>query len=143
MSDGRTPQELSAGSRCATGPGGSTDPGLLVSTLTGVRQRPTGLSIGGRMMWLRWRAKLEGTRLSTEEGSPMTMQQFPIDGSVSGSGGGDCDREYLLVGWRPRVAAAYPFSTRQLARLMILRSRIEAGLVGDDDMSEPDCQEPL
>ena len=67
----------------------------------------------------------------------MTMQQFPIDGSVNGSGGGDCDREYLLVGWRPRVAAAYPFSTRQLARLMILRSRIEAGLVGVDDMSEP------
>jgi hypothetical protein len=26
---------------------------------------------------------------------------------------------------------------------MILRSRIEAGLVGVDDMSEPDCQEPL
>jgi hypothetical protein len=95
------------------------------------------------MMWLRGRAKLEGTRLSTEEGSPMTMQQFPIDGSVNGSGGGDCDREYLLVGWRPRVAAAYPFSTRQLARLMILRSRIEAGLVGVDDMSEPDCREPL
>jgi hypothetical protein len=64
------------------------------------------------MMWLRWQAKLEGTRLSTEEGSPMTMQQFPIDGSVNESGGGgDYDREYLLVGWRPRVAAAYPFST--------------------------------
>src|ERR1700730_9704306 len=112
-------------------------------TLTGVRQRPAGLSIGGRMMWVRWRAKLEGTRLSTEEGSPMTMQQFPIDGSINESGGGDCDREYLLVGWRPRVAAAYPFSTRQLARLMILRSRIAAGLVGVDDMSETDGQEPL
>src|SRR3984893_11338428 len=112
-------------------------------TLTGVRQRPTGLSIGGRMMWLRWRAKLEGTRLSTEEGSPMTMQQFPIDGSVNGSGGGDCAREELFVGWRPRGAGADPFTTRQLARLMILRSRIEAGLVGVDDMSEPDYQEPL
>ncbi len=116
---------------------------MFVSDQNGVRQRPTGLSIGGRMVWLRWRAKLEATRLSTEEGSPMTMQQFPIDGSVNGSGGGDGDRQYLLVGWRPRVAAAYPFSTRQLARLMILRSRIEAGLVGVDDMSEPDGQEPL
>jgi hypothetical protein len=77
----------------------------------------------------------EGNGQMTRRLSVVTTQQLPAEGSRDGSGAGDCDREYLLVGWRPRVAAAYPFSTRQLARLMILRSRIEAKLVGIDDRS--------
>lgn len=33
----------------------------------------------------------------------------------------------------PRALAPFPFSTRQLARLMVLRSKVEAGLFGADD----------
>ena len=60
-------------------------------------------------------------------------QELPSQGSHDGNGAGDCDREYLLVGWRPRSLATYPFTTREFARLMILRSRIEAHMVGADD----------
>jgi hypothetical protein len=52
-------------------------------------------------------------------------------GSRDGTGGGDHDLPYRF-GWRPRAEAPFPFSTRQYARLLVLRSRIEGGLPGDD-----------
>jgi hypothetical protein len=53
-------------------------------------------------------------------------------GSHDGSGAGDHDRPYTF-GRRPRQSTPYPFSTRQYARLLVLRSRIDADLFGGDD----------
>jgi hypothetical protein len=53
-------------------------------------------------------------------------------GTRDGQGAGDHDRPYRF-GRRPTSLAPYPFSTRQYARLLILRSRVQAGLVGRDD----------
>jgi hypothetical protein len=44
-------------------------------------------------------------------------------GSLDGEGSGDHDQPYRF-GFRPRASAPYPFSTRQYARLLVLRSRI-------------------
>ena len=55
----------------------------------------------------------------------------PARGSLDGSGAGDHDTPYRF-GWRPRASVPYPFSTRQYVRLMILRSRVQAGLFSDD-----------
>ena len=52
-------------------------------------------------------------------------------GSLDGTGAGDHDLPYRFS--RPRAGITYPFSTRQYARLLILRSRVEAGLAGVDD----------
>ncbi len=53
-------------------------------------------------------------------------------GSHDGDGAGDHDVPFRF-GWRPRVDAVFPFSTRQYARLLVLRSQIRAGVVGSDD----------
>ena len=53
-------------------------------------------------------------------------------GSHDGSGAGDHDMPYTF-GRRPRASAPYPFSTRQYAHLLVLRSRIAAGLFDGDD----------
>jgi hypothetical protein len=52
--------------------------------------------------------------------------------SLDGTGAGDHDAPYVF-GRRPRVLAPFPFSTRELARLMLLRSRVQAGLYGTND----------
>lgn len=52
--------------------------------------------------------------------------------SLDGSGAGDHDAPYVF-GRRPRAMAPFPFSTRELARLMIVRSRLQAGVGGIDD----------
>lgn len=46
-------------------------------------------------------------------------------GSFDGQGGGDHDQPYAF-GRTPSVGAPFPFSTREFARLLILRSRVEA-----------------
>ena len=56
-----------------------------------------------------------------------------IPGS-QGGGPGDHDVPYHF-GWRPRTSATYPFSERQYARLLLLRSRVQAGLFGADDLA--------
>jgi len=61
--------------------------------------------------------------------------QSPVDivnGSRDGSGAGDHDVPYTF-GRRPFSAATYPFSTREYARLLVLRSDVRGGVVGADD----------
>ena len=52
--------------------------------------------------------------------------------SLDGSGAGDHDIPYVFDRL-PRAAAPFPFSTREFARLMVLRSRARAGLACRDD----------
>ena len=52
-------------------------------------------------------------------------------GSFDGEAAADHDQPYRF-GWRPRSSATYPFSTKQYARLLVLRSRVQAGLVTGD-----------
>ena len=54
-----------------------------------------------------------------------TESTFAIEGLDSGSG--DHDVPYTF-GRRPRSSATYPFSTRQYARLLVLRSEVRCGL---------------
>jgi hypothetical protein len=65
------------------------------------------------------------------------MQSLPqthqAAGSLDGQGAGDCDQPYVF-GHRPRSNATGPFTTRQFSRLLVLRSRVEAGLFGADDL---------
>ena len=55
----------------------------------------------------------------------------PVGESRDGTGA--CDHDVLYVfGRLPRAIALFPFSIREFARLMILRSRVQNGLlVGD------------
>jgi hypothetical protein len=46
--------------------------------------------------------------------------------SLDGVGAGDHDQPYRF-GWRPSAGVPFPFNTRQYARLLILRSRHQAG----------------
>jgi hypothetical protein len=46
----------------------------------------------------------------------------------------DHDQPYQF-GRRPRALAPYPFSTRQFARLLVLRGRIQAGQFAADDLN--------
>jgi hypothetical protein len=52
-------------------------------------------------------------------------------GSLDGAGASDSDVPYGF-GLRPRAEVPFPFSTRQYARLLILRSRVRAGLIAFD-----------
>jgi hypothetical protein len=55
-------------------------------------------------------------------------------GSRDGEGAGDHDQPYRF-GWKPRANVPYPFNTRQFSRLLVLRGRIQDGLIGADDVS--------
>ena len=57
-------------------------------------------------------------------------------GSLDGTGAGDHDLPYRFGG-RPRTEAPYPFSTRQFARLLIIRSRVHADGAGLADDMQP------
>ena len=57
----------------------------------------------------------------------------PVAGTLDGDGAGDCDQPYVF-GRRPRSNATGPFTTHQFARLLVLRSRLQAGLAGADDL---------
>jgi hypothetical protein len=69
------------------------------------------------------------------EDNPMRSQQqlHPHD-SRDGSGAGDHDQPYRF-GWKPTANVPYPFNTRQFARLLVLRSRAQAGHFGADDVA--------
>ena len=45
-------------------------------------------------------------------------------GSFDGQGGGDHDKPYAF-GRTPSSAAPFPFTTREFARLLILRGRVQ------------------
>ena len=55
-------------------------------------------------------------------------------GSLDGRGAGDHDLPYRF-GRHPRAVAQYPFSTRQFARLLVLRGKVAAGLIGANDLA--------
>jgi hypothetical protein len=48
----------------------------------------------------------------------------PALGSLDGDGAADHDVPYRF-GFRPRASAPYPFNTRQYARLLVMRGRIQ------------------
>ena len=55
-------------------------------------------------------------------------------GSQDGQGAGDHDQPYRF-GWRPCASVPYPFNTRQYARLLVLRGRVQDSLAGRDDLA--------
>jgi hypothetical protein len=55
-------------------------------------------------------------------------------GSLDGDGTGDHDEPYRF-GWRPRASVPYPFNTRQYARLLVFRSRVQERLDRRNDPS--------
>ena len=58
-------------------------------------------------------------------------QQLPGPlGSLDADGAGDHDQPYRF-GWWPRASVPYPFNTRQYARLLVLRSRLQDGVAGE------------
>jgi hypothetical protein len=64
---------------------------------------------------------------------PQHHQQQLISASRDGSGAADHDQPYRF-GRKPAANAPYPFNTRQYARLLVLRSRLQAGQFGADDV---------
>ena len=54
-------------------------------------------------------------------------------GTLDGSRAGDRDEPYVL-GRRPHSDAPGAFTTRQYLRLLVERSRVDASLVGADDL---------
>ena len=64
------------------------------------------------------------------------QQQREADGVVGTRDGlraGDHDQPYHF-GRRPQGSVPYPFSTRQYIRLLVLRGRVQDGLIGSDDV---------
>lgn len=57
-----------------------------------------------------------------------------LGGTLDGSGAADHDQVYHF-GRRPHSAVPHPFSTRQYARLLVLRSRVQAGVFEPDDVT--------
>jgi len=55
-------------------------------------------------------------------------------GSLDGDGEGDHDEPYRF-GRHPRASVPYPFSTRQYARPLVFRSRLEERLDRQNDFS--------
>ncbi|MBV9354785.1 MAG: hypothetical protein JO023_04595 [Chloroflexi bacterium] len=53
-------------------------------------------------------------------------------GTRDGVGAGDHDRPFSF-GRRPCALWPYPFTTIQYARLLLLRSRWQAGMIDEDD----------
>ena len=74
-------------------------------------------------------------RRSAHRGNPpqafTTIHIAP--GTLDGSGAGDRDRPYVF-GRRPHSYAPGSFTTRQYLRLVVVRSRVDASLVGADDL---------
>ncbi len=60
---------------------------------------------------------------------PFTEQY--VGESRDGRGAADHDAAYVF-GRLPSALAPFPFSTRELARLMVLRSRVREGLLTGD-----------
>jgi hypothetical protein len=63
---------------------------------------------------------------------PSSIDPRPRRESLDGSGAGDHDVAFVF-GRLPHALAPFPFSTREFARLMVLRSRLQAEGFHDDD----------
>ena len=61
-----------------------------------------------------------------------SLEQQQRTGTRDGSGAGDHDQPYRF-GWKPNATVPYPFNTRQYSRLLVLRGRVQDGLLGTDD----------
>ena len=59
------------------------------------------------------------------------MIENSIRESRDGIGAGDHDVPYVF-GRLPKAAAPFPFSLREFARLMVVRSRVRDGLLAGD-----------
>jgi hypothetical protein len=68
-----------------------------------------------------------------ESESASEVVGISVGDTLDGVGAGDHDVEYRFGG-HPNTELPYPFSTRQYARLLGLRSRVQAGLFGADDL---------
>jgi hypothetical protein len=70
----------------------------------------------------------------------LEQQQPPPQhfGSRDGDGAGDHDQPYRF-GSRPRTSVPYPFNTRQYARLLIFRGRVQDQLAGDCESDSMGC----
>ena len=68
----------------------------------------------------------------------MSAQQpaSSLSGSLDGTGAGDHDPAYTF-GRRPCLEAPFPFSTREYARLLVRRSKLEAVGQAADDLPTP------
>jgi hypothetical protein len=71
-------------------------------------------------------------QFSTNDVEPATDR----GGSHDGLTAGDNDQPYRF-GLRPRTSATFPFSTKQYLRLLVLRSRVHAGLIAGDGWLAP------
>jgi len=65
--------------------------------------------------------------------APQVGDAFTV-GTHDGNGAGDHDLPYRF-GRRPTTETPFPFSTWELARLLGLRSRVQAGLFSGDRMA--------
>jgi hypothetical protein len=68
---------------------------------------------------------------------PASQIRTPAGESLDGIGAADHDNPYTF-GRLPRALAPFPFSTRQFARLLVLRGGVRAGLFADD-IGLPSC----
>jgi hypothetical protein len=71
----------------------------------------------------------------TESTKDTTMTPEPVDATTgSHDSDGAADHDVLFRFGRPPTAERpYPFSTRQYARLLVLRSQLQAGIFGAGD----------
>ena len=69
--------------------------------------------------------------IAMNTGSTAAAVRQSSSGSLDGVGAGDHDLS-LGPGGRPRASAPYPFSTRQYARLLVLRGRVREALGPED-----------
>ena len=67
--------------------------------------------------------------------NPSLDNRFYVAGSFDGSGAADHDQPYRF-GRRPSAGAPYPFSTRQYARLLVLRGRVRDREFEPDEAAE-------
>ena len=51
-------------------------------------------------------------------------------GSLDGAGAGDHDQPYRFAWW-PRASVSYPVNSRQYARLLLFRSRLQDRMAGE------------
>ena len=62
---------------------------------------------------------------ATNETTPVTDEAVDLTGTKDGDTAADHDEPYRF-GRRPTTLAPHPFSERQYARLLILRSRVQS-----------------